>query len=222
MATGFMAHCISRARPLALGLLLAAGAAQAADVALVGVIGRKAAVLAIAGGEPKTVKVGQTWKGVRVLEVERERASVEIDGQRRVLALGQHYRSAPAVTDDRQSVTLAADAAGHFVAEGAVNGNAVRFVVDTGATLIALPGADALRLGIDYRKGPRRLTYTANGPVSVFQVRLDRVRIGGIELLGVDGVVIEQGLPIALLGMSFLNRVEMRRDGDTMTLTRRF
>jgi aspartyl protease family protein len=53
-------------------------------------------------------------------------------------------------------------------------------------------------------------------------VRLDRVRLGDIELAGVDGVVIEQGLDIALLGMSFLNRVEMKREGQTMTLIRRF
>ena len=191
-------------------------------MSLIGVIGTKAAVLAVDGGEPKTVKVGQAWKGIKVLQVEKERASVEIDGTKRVLALGQHYRSGDAGAGDRQRVTLAADGSGHFFADGAVNGNPMRFVVDTGATLIALPGADARRLGLDYRKGQRGITQTANGPVAVFGVKLDRVRIGGIELHGVDGVVIEQGLSVALLGMSFLNRVEMRRHGDSMTLIRRF
>jgi aspartyl protease family protein len=217
MATGFMQRIV-----LCLGLAGAAGGAAAAEVSLIGVIGNKAAVLAVDGGEPKTVKVGQAWKGIKVLQVEKERASIEIDGATRVLALGQHYRSASAGTSERQSVTLAADGSGHFFAEGMVNGNPMRFVVDTGATLIALPGADARRLGLDYRKGPRGVTQTANGPVTVFGVKLDRVRVGGIEVHGVDGVVIEQGLPLALLGMSFLNRVEMRRDGDRMTLIRRF
>jgi aspartyl protease family protein len=88
--------------------------------------------------------------------------------------------------------------------------------------MIALPGRDATRLGIDYRKGQRGITQTANGPVAVYRVRLDRVRLGGLELTSVEGVVIEQGLDIALLGMSFLNRVEMRREGELMMLNRRF
>jgi aspartyl protease family protein len=98
----------------------------------------------------------------------------------------------------------------------------VRFLVDTGATSIVLPARDAERLGIDYRKGRRAITQTANGPVSVYRVNLTTVRLGDIELQAVDAVVIEQGLDIALLGMSFLNRVEMKRDGATMTLIRRF
>jgi aspartyl protease family protein len=178
-------------------------------------------VLAIGGGEPKAVKVGQKWSGVTVISVERGQATVEIDGKRRVLMIGQHYR-ATAVKSDRQSVTLAADMRGHFFSEGAVNGSPVRFLIDTGATTVALPAADALRLGIDYRKGDRGFSNTAGGVVPMYRVRLDTVRLGDIELTGVEGVVLEQGLDIALLGMSFLNRVEMKRDGQTMTLTRRF
>ncbi len=178
-------------------------------------------MLAVDGGDPKTVKVGQKWKGITVLSVEKDRATVEVDGRRRVLVQGQHYRSAAALSE-RQQVTLAADRHGHFVTQGAINGNPVRFLVDTGATSIALPGRDAERLGIDYRKGARGMTQTANGPVAVYRVTFDSVRLGGIELRMVEGVVIEQGLDIALLGMSFLNRVEMKRDGETMTLIRRF
>ena len=215
MATGFMPRII------ALLACFACGAATAADVALIGLIGDKAAVLAVDGGDPKTVKVGQKWKGIAVLSVEKDRATVEIDGKRRVLLHGQHYRSAEP-TSDRQQVTLSADTRGHFVTEGAINGNPVRFLVDTGATSIALPGREAERLGVDYRRGLRGYTQTANGPVAAYRVTLDRVKLGGIELNTVEAVVIEQGLDITLLGMSFLNRVEMKRDGQTMTLTRRF
>jgi aspartyl protease family protein len=215
MATGFMPNII------ALLLWFACGAAFAAEVALIGVFGDKAAVLAINGGDPKTVKVGQTWKGVSVLSVEKDRATVEFEGRKRVLLQGQHYRSG-AARSDRELVTLAADSRGHFVTEGAVNGSSVRFLVDTGATSIALPARDAERLGIDYRKGRRAITQTANGPVGVYRVNLTTVRLGDIELQAVEAVVIEQGLDIALLGMSFLNRVEMKRDGATMTLIRRF
>ena len=195
--------------------------ARAADVSMVGVIGSRAAVLAVDGGDPKTVKVGQTWNGITVVSVERSQATVEIDGVRRVLRLGAHYRSAEAAPA-RQSVTLAADARGHFFSEGAINGRPMRFLVDTGATAIALPATDARRLGLDYLKGERGRTSTAGGMVEIYRMRLDRVRLGDIELTGVDAVVIEQGLDIALLGMSFLNRVEMKREGQTMTLIRRF
>src|SRR5437016_3636594 len=83
-------------------------------------------------------------------------------------------------------------------------------LIGTGAPSVALPAYDADRLGIDYRKGRRGISNTAGGPVTVYRVSLDSVRLGGIELRTVDAVVIEQGLDIALLGMSFLNRVEMQ------------
>ena len=203
-------------------LFLLGPAAWAADVALIGLIGDKAAVLAVDGGDPKTVKVGQKWSGISVIAVERGEATVEIDGKRRLLKIGQHYRSTRAPSSDGQSVTLAADTHGHFVSQGSINGNPVRFLVDTGATTVALPAAEAQRLGIDYRKGQRGFTNTAGGVVPVYRVRFDSVKLGAIELSGVDGIVIEQGLDIALLGMSFLNRVEMKRDGHMMVLIRRF
>lgn len=202
-------------------MCLFSSAAIAADVALIGVIGDKAAVLAVDGGDPKTVKVGQKWNGIHVLSVEKDRATVEFEGRKRVLMHGQHYRSG-AARSDREQVTLAADTHGHFVSDGAINGNPVRFLVDTGATSVALPGRDAERMGIDYRKGRRGVSQTANGPVTVYRVTLDTVKLGSIELRSVDAIVIERGLDIALLGMTFLNRVEMKRDGSTMTLVRRF
>ncbi len=191
---------------------------------MIGTIGDKAAVLALDGGDPKTVKVGQTWNGIKVIEVQGDRATVEIDGQRRLLRRGMHYRSAAsaAASSARQSITLAADSRGHFFSDGAVNGIPVRFIVDTGATVVALPASEALRLGLDYRKGERALTNTAGGPVEAYRLQLDRVRLGDIELSGVEAVVIERGLNVTLLGMSFLNRVEMKRDGQSMTLIRRF
>jgi aspartyl protease family protein len=217
MATGFTMRNF-----IGLWLALAAGAAVAGDdVALIGVIGDKAAVLALDGGEPKTVKLGQTWNGITVLSVRHEEATVDVKGEKRVLHLGQHYRSAaPAAT--HASVTLAADSRGHFFAEGAVNGVPVRFVVDTGATMVSLPKRDAERLGINYRSGRAGMSNTANGPALVYLVTLDSVRVGGIELHGVAALVHDSGLEQALLGMSFLNRVGMQRDGATMTLVQRF
>jgi aspartyl protease family protein len=216
MPTGFMTHFI------ALLLLFACGAAGAADVALIGVIGDKAAIVAIDGGDPKTIKVGQSWRGISVVSVEKDRAVVDIDGRRQVLQRGMHYRSSGGGPTGRQSVKLAADSRGHFVSDGTINGSHIRFMVDTGASAIAIPGADAQRMGLDYRKGERVTVQTANGPTVAFAVRLDTVRLGAIELQGVEAFVVERGLSIALLGMTFLNRVEMKRDGPVMTLTRLF
>jgi aspartyl protease family protein len=207
---------------ICLSLLALACAVQAADeVALIGVIGAKAAVLSLGGGDPKTVKLGQSWNGITVVAVDKESATIEANGEKRVLHIGQHYR-ASATTPSRGSVMLSADPRGHFFADGAVNGVPVRFLVDTGATMVALPRRDADRLGIDYRRGRREMIGTANGPVRVYNVKLDAVKIGGVELRNVDAMVVDGGLDMALLGMSFLNRVQMQRDGSTMILIQRF
>jgi len=204
---------------IALLLLLASLPAAAADVALIGTFASKAAILSIDAGAPKTVKVGQSYAGVTLIAVDKDRATVEIDGKRRVLVRGQSYSSGAA---DAQSVTLAAGAGGHFIADGQINGGAIRFVVDTGATTVAIPARDANRLGIDYRKGRRGTTRTAAGPTDVYIVRLGSVRVGGVELRNIDAAVIEHGLDVALLGNTFLSRMEIRQDGQTMTLTRRY
>jgi aspartyl protease family protein len=206
---------------IALLILLAGLPAVAADVSLLGTFETKAAILSIDSGAPKTVKVGQTFGGVTVVAVEKDRAMVEVDGKRRTLVRGQTYNSTTAGSD-RQSVTLVAGVGGHVIAEGLVNGGAVRFVVDTGATMVTLPGSDAVRLGIDYRKGEAGIMQTAAGPAPAYRVKFDTVRVGGIEFNNVDGVVIEKGLSVALLGMSFLNRVEMKQESGRMTMIRRY
>lgn len=210
-------HC----RAIAI-LALLAGSAFGGEISLIGVFPGKAAVIAIDGGPPKTVKVGQTWSGVTVREVERSSAVVEFGGKRRSLALGQHYRSASGDASARQTVTLVADSRGHFIGEGTVNGVGVRFLVDTGATMVSLSAADAQRLGLDYRGGKPSVAITANGRAKAWQVKLNTVRLGPIELHNVDAIVLETGSEIALLGMSFLNRVEMSRDGESMVLVRRY
>src|SRR5262249_16297260 len=107
--------------------------------------------------------------------------------------------------------------------DATVNDQQIRFVVDTGASVVVLSAGDANRLHLDYRNGKRAAMQTANGATTGYFVKLDRIKVGGIELNGIDAVVLEEGLgPYGLLGMSFLNRVEMRRDGEKMELIRRF
>jgi len=194
--------------------------AMAQEVGLAGIMGSKA-MLMINGGEPQAVPVGQTLDGVKVLAINGDQIMVEIGGKKRPLRVGQH---AVGVSngDGSDKVIMTADIQGHFYTTGTVNGTSVRFVVDTGATSIALGPNDARRIGLDLRRGQRGMTSTANGQVVVTRIPLDTVTIGGITLHNVEAVVLPAEMPIALLGMSFLNRMEMQRDGSTMTLKKRF
>jgi len=202
-------------------LALFAPPAWAAEVTLVGLIGAKAIVV-IDGGAPRALAPGQkTAEGVVLLGTEKDAASFDIDGKKRTLRMGQAYSAA--TRGGRQKVTLAADARGHFVTTGSINGGSVRFLVDTGATLVVLPAAEARRLGIDYLHGVRGRIQTANGVATAWRVKLDTLRIGDVEVNNVDAVVNENdALGVVLLGMSFLNRMQMQRDGQSMTLTKRY
>jgi aspartyl protease family protein len=186
------------------------------------------ATLVVDDSRPRTLSAGQTSpEGVRLISATPESAVIEIDGKRRALALGTSYReAAPAssASGAGRSVVVGADSHGHFVLNGLINGAAsVRFLVDTGASLVSISADDARRAGINYLAGQRGLTQTASGIATVYRVKLDTIKIGDITLYNVDAAVHTSGkLPIALLGMSFLNRMEMRRDGVALTLTRRF
>lgn len=194
---------------------------QAADISVVGLFPNKA-VLVIDGGSPKTYSVGATIiDGVKLVAATDSSATIDNNGRRQTIAIGDHVSRAPA-SSGRSSTTLQADSRGHYMVQGQINGGSVRMLLDTGATMIALPASEAVRLGIDYRKGQTAYLNTANGTVAAYQVRLNTVKVGDIEINQVDAVVQEQGLPIILLGMSFLNRTEMRRDGQQMVLTKRF
>ena len=85
-----------------------------------------------------------------------------------------------------------------------------------------MSSADANRIGIKYRDAPTGTVSTANGMATAWRVKLDTVRIGDISLNGIEALIMEnQNMPV-LLGMSFLNRMEMKRDGESMVLTKRF
>ena len=202
--------------------LLAALAASAADVALAGLLPGRAVVV-VNGGNPRTLSVGgKTPEGVKLLAVEDGAALFEIDGKKERLVLGAHAVSSGGAGGG-SSATLTADSRGQFFTQGSVNGAPVRFVVDTGATYVALGASDAVRAGIDYRnKGQPGQAMTANGVIRSWRVPGNSVRLGDITLHEVDVAVQENNMPVVLLGMSFLNRVEMKRAGDTMTLKKRY
>ena len=205
-------------------LCLSACPAFAVDVSLTGVMGSKA-LLTIDGRGPEAVAVGQSASGVRLISLQGDQAVVEIDGKKRPLRVGQHAGGSGSGASGGEGggkVVLTADSAGHFVTMGAINGGAARFLVDTGASFISIGASDARRLGIDPSKGQQGAATTANGQVQVSRVKLDSVRVGDVTLFNIDAAVQQNDMPIILLGMSFLNRMEMQRDGSTMTLKKRF
>ena len=210
-------------------MLLIASTAHANDISVAALFTGKA-VLVINGGAPRTVSVGQsTPEGIRLISADSSSAVIELQGKRQTLTLGSSGRFAggggggSASAGGSGSVTLAPDARGHYMTLGQINGGTVQFLVDTGATAIAIPSADARRLGINYLNGQRGYTETANGRATAYRITLDTVTVGGITLHSVEAVVLEgNGLNVALLGMTFLSRTDMRREGQSMTLVKRF
>ena len=209
-------------RVIAACLLAAAGAAGAQAVSLQGMLGGKA-LLVVDGGAPKAVAAGDSWKGVKVLSTAGEQAVVEVGGQRQTLRVGESPMAVGATAAPKgNKIVLNASSGGHFLTLGAINGRAVQFMVDTGATSIAMGTAEAERLGIDYRKGQLARGNTANGQVTVYQVKLASVRVGDVEVYDVDAAILPSHGGSVLLGNSFLSRFQMTKLNDQLVLERRY
>ena len=206
-----------------LAAVLACAAASAQSVALQGMLGTKA-LLIVDGAPPKTVAPGETHQGVKVVSTGGDQAIVEINGKRQTLRVGDAPASVGGSGNGGRGnrIVLTASSGGHFLTPGSINGGAVHFMVDTGATSVAMGAADAQRLGINYRAGQLGYGSTANGTVPIYRVKLNSVRIGDVEVFDVDASVLPAGMQHVLLGNSFLTRFQMKRDNDQMVLERRY
>ena len=196
----------------------------ATDVRVVAVTPGRSVDVEIDRAPAITVEIGETTpQGVRVLRVDRDSAVLRVDGAARTFSLvADHGGSAGGGTEPGGTIMLTADSRGQFFTSGAINGRQVQFVVDTGATFTTLSRRDAQRLGVDYRRGTAEKTVTANGVVNGWRVSLASVQVGGATVRGVDAMVVDNDmLPIGLLGMSFLGRFDMQRQGSTLVLRRR-
>lgn len=208
---------------LALGWVGVANAqpGSSTSVSLSGRMGDKA--LLVINGSPRAVAVGSREQGVKLLSLAADNAVVEVDGKRLNLQLGAtpvNLSGAPSEGVGTR-IVLNMGSGGHFSSAGSINGRPVQFMVDTGASVVALSQSEAERIGLRYRDAPRGLVQTANGPVPVHSVRLGNLRIGDVQVYDVDAVVVPAQMPMVLLGNSFLSRFQMRRDIDTMTLEKR-
>ncbi|MBS0446095.1 MAG: retroviral-like aspartic protease family protein [Proteobacteria bacterium] len=206
------------------GLVLAAcfGMAAAQTVSMSGRLGDKA--LLIIDGAPRTVAAGATVQGVHLVSVTSDAAVVEVGGRRVTLALGgaQVDLGGAASAGGGTQIVLSEGTGGHYWTSGSINGKSVSFVVDTGATNVSLSLAEAERLGLDLKQAQRGIANTANGQVTAYRVMLDVVRVGDVQVYNVAATVVPTPMPQVLLGNSFLSHFQMKRDSDTMVLTKRY
>lgn len=205
------------------GLLAGSGVAYAQSVALSGMLGTKA-LLVVDGSAPKSVAVGETHRGVKVLSTSADQAVVEVGGSRQTLRMGEAPVSTGQPTSDTGNgkIVLHAGSGGHFLTQGQINGRAVTFLVDTGASTVALSVADAERIGLAYKSGQPVRVNTANGVVPGWLVKLTSVRLGQVDVYNVDAVVSPAAMPYVLLGNSVLTRFQMTRTNDQLVLDKRY
>jgi aspartyl protease family protein len=208
---------------LASGLLLAAllPLAAAQTVTFNGRMGDKA--LLVIDGQPHVMTSGQALEGVKMVSVGADEARVEVGGRGIALRQGTPVNLGGGGGGGGGSeIVLAAGPGGHFRTSGSINQRPVEFMVDTGATYIAMDSATADRIGLDWKRGTAHPMGTANGVTVAYEVLLTTVRIGDVEIHNVQAVVHGSAMGFILLGNSFLSRFDMQRTGGTMRLTRKF
>lgn len=205
---------------LSLGLVSALAWAEP-QVRVVGLFA-DAAVVNI-DGQRHMLRIGKPGpQGVELLAADSRTATLRINGQTRQLSLQRDYTEGFAEVE-RKQVAIGRGVGGHFRTVGSINGQNVQFMLDTGATSVAMNSGQAQRLGIDYRlTGVPIVTSTASGQAPAYKVTLNRVKVGDIELTNVVGVVLDGAFPTeVLLGNSYLSRVRMIDNGETLLLESR-
>ncbi len=195
--------------------------AQDLDMEVVGLF-KNVAVLNISGNE-RLLKVGQlSPEGVLLVSADSKEAVIEISGKKIHMTLssriGAEFKTPASVT-----VSIMLNGAGQYRTTGSINGRPVSFLVDTGATIVAINSITAKSLGIDSSRGRVLRATTASGVVESAEVFLDIVKVGGIKIRNVQAAVIPGSFPLdILLGMSFLRNVEIRENAGTMQLTTKY
>lgn len=223
MAIGFMS-VFSKALATWLALCLLAFSAwgyAASSVSVNGVLGEKV-LIAIGSGPAKVVAVGDTVQGIRIVAVQGQQVVIEEGGNRRTLQIGFGFAPGGA-TESVGVAAITADGRGQFITAGEVNGNPVRFLVDTGASVVTLPRSIAVRAGVALDNAKAVTVSTANGRARASKVLLNSVRVGTVHINMVEAIIMEDTqLSLPLLGMSFLKRTNMKNEGDRLTLSLRY
>ena len=176
-------------------------------------------------GKQRVLKIGErSPEGIVLVSANSEEAVMEIDGETATYTLGNHISSIFAKPASGPVVQIWPDSYGMYNIVGNINSYPVTFLVDTGATLIAMNKNEARRLGIDYLiSGTPSQASTASGIVNTYHVNLKKVRVGDITLNNVAATVVDGNFPTeVLLGNSFLNRLDLRREGTMLELKKKY
>ena len=203
-------------------LTLAASPVQASvPVEIVGLF-KDMAVIRSGGGE-KLIRVGETTgQGVTLLSADAREAVVSYQGEQHTLGLSKGVTGNFAAVETSQ-VSINADDLGQYRIRGAINDRYVNFLVDTGASVVAMSSVEAEALGIDYRRGQKGTVQTAQGSAESYFMALEKVTVAGITAHNVQAAIISGRFPLdILLGMSFLKQVSMQESGGVMTLIQRY
>jgi aspartyl protease family protein len=193
---------------------------QAANVKVIALFTDKA--LLQVDGEQKIVKKGEIFKGVLLKSSSGRGAVVEIDGKTSRLDLNQSI-AGNFKKPDRTRMKIYPNSLGMYVVKGKINGQTTRFLVDTGATFVTLSGDKAAKLKIDLSDAARTTAQTAASIVNVYQIQLNSVSIGGIQMREVEAMVIPGNQPFeVLLGNSFLRYTKMKKAGSVLEIEKRF
>ena len=173
-------------------------------------------------GKNHILKKGQNLNGVTLLSANGRAATIRFDnGLEKSLGLNQSIQQAykKPVTN---KMTLYANRSGMFMTGGRINGQTTKFMVDTGATYVALSSTEADKLNLEFKSAPKVKLQTANEVASGWLINLESVKVGEIQVPQVKAVVMEGDTPHVLLGMSFLQHLKMERNGTAMTLEQKF
>lgn len=174
-------------------------------------------------GSQKLLKKGQTYNGVKLISSDSEAVVLEMHGQKQKYKLGSEITTSFKKLDPGKELVIWKDMYDMFRIHGSINNFSVKFLVDTGASSIALNSNTAKRIGLKYKKGTPMQASTASGIAKGYRITLDKVKIGHIQLYNVQAAVLEGAFPTeVLLGQTFLSRIHMTRDGDKMKLRKKF
>ncbi|XOV83586.1 MAG: TIGR02281 family clan AA aspartic protease [bacterium] len=214
-------HRLCRLLVVLVTLAGAMAASAAAPVEVVALFKDRAVVRT--ADEQQMLKVGETSPGgVKLLQADTAGARVSYGGEAYNLTLSARVAGSFA-RPTSESVRISRDAVGQYRMRGSLNDHMVDFLVDTGASVVALSERQAQQMGLDYQSGQRGTVQTAQGNANAYFVLLDRVTLGGITRQKVRATVIEGSYPIdVLLGMSFLNTLSMNDNNGVLTLTANF
>ena len=162
-------------------------------------------------------------EGVLLVSANSREAVLEIEGKRKAYTLGAHIGSKFKKARGGKTSTIAPDSNGMYWVSGSINGFQMSFIVDTGATLISMNKHDARRIGLNYKlEGRVSSANTASGVSKIYIMKLDKVKVGDIEVRDVEGAIHDSDFPkVALLGNTFLNKVSMKREGKLLQLESR-